>query len=146
MIRSLKRWIGGQGRLGRPASGRRQTRPLVEGLEGRQLLTVTYGGGALLAKPEVQAVFYGSDWQTSSTYSGQAGYLTGYLNTIVQSPYMDMLTNAGYGVGRGSSDGGLIDGVNVNKSQGVTDTQLRSASSRSSTTAPSRRPTATPST
>ncbi len=130
MIRSLKRWIGGQGRLGRlgrPASGRRSARPLVEGLEGRQLLTVTYGGGALLAKPEVQAVFYGSDWQNNSTYSSQASYLTGYLNTIVQSPYMDMLTNAGYGVGRGSFDGGVIDGVNVNKSQGATDTQLRSA-------------------
>jgi hypothetical protein len=130
MIRSLKRWIGGQGRRGRdgrPVSERRRARPLVEGLEGRQLLTVTYNGGALLAKPEVQAVFYGSDWYNNSTYSSQASQVTGFANTIVQSPYMDMLANAGCGVGRGSSDGGLFDPVNVNKSQGVTDPQLQGA-------------------
>ena len=148
MFRSLTQWIAGQGRRGsrgRPASGRRHSRPLLEGLEGRQLLTVTYHGGALLAKPEVQAVFYGSDWHNNSTYSGQASYLDGFLNTIIQSPYMDMLATAGYGVGRGSFDGGVIDAVNVNKSQGVTDNQLRSALQSAIGAAPSSRPTATPS-
>src|SRR5262249_56860368 len=37
------------------------TRPELEGLEQREVPTVTYHGGALLAKVEIQALYYGSD-------------------------------------------------------------------------------------
>ena len=89
-------------------------------------MTVTYQGGAVLPHVEVQALYYGSDWFNNPTYFKQTGYLEGYLNNIVHSSYMDMLNQAGYGVGRGSFDAGKISLTNVNKSQYLTDGQLRS--------------------
>src|SRR5262249_35127949 len=57
----------------------------------------------------------------------QTGYLEGYLNTVVHSTYMDMLANAGYGVGRGSWDGGKISLVNIDKTKWLYDSDVRSA-------------------
>jgi hypothetical protein len=104
----------------------RQARPELEQLEHRLVPTVTYHGGALLSKVEVQPLFYGSDW-SSPGYFSQAGYLSNYLYNIVNSSYMDMLTKAGYGVGRGSFDTGFIDPASINKSQFLSDGQLRNA-------------------
>jgi hypothetical protein len=129
MIRSLRQWIVGHGPTERPhrtAPRRRHARPSIEGLEGRQLLTVTYHGGAVLPNVEVQALYYGSDWYTNPTYYSQTGYLEGFLNNIVHGSYMDMLNQDGYGVGRGSFDGGKISLANVDKSQDLTDSQLQS--------------------
>ena len=89
-------------------------------------MTVTYHGGAVLPHVEVQALYYGSDWYTNPTYYSQTGYLEGFLNNIVHGSYMDMLNKDGYGVGRGSFDAGKISLTNVNKSQYLTDGQLRS--------------------
>jgi hypothetical protein len=89
-------------------------------------MTVTYHGGALLPHVEVQALYYGSDWFNNPAYYKQTGYLEGYLNNIVHGSYMDMLNQAGYGVGRGSFDAGKISLTNVNKSLYLTDGQLRS--------------------
>jgi hypothetical protein len=89
-------------------------------------LTVTPHGGALLPNVEVQALYYGSDWSNNSTYYSQTGYLEGFLNNIVHGSYMDMLGKDGYGVGRGSFDGGKISRANIDKSQYLTDSQLQS--------------------
>ncbi len=97
----------------------------VEQLESRQLLTVTYHGGALLTAVSAQAVYLGSDWQNTSTLQTQKGQLDQFVSTIVQSPYMDMLTNAGYNVGRGTSTAGAIDNLALNKTSGITDGQIR---------------------
>ncbi len=97
----------------------------VEQLESRQLLTVTYHGGALLTAVSAQAVYLGSDWQNTSTLQTQKGQLDQFVSTIVQSPYMDMLTNAGYNVGRGTSTAGAIDNLALNKTSGITDSQIR---------------------
>ncbi|MBS0265146.1 MAG: fibronectin type III domain-containing protein [Planctomycetes bacterium] len=99
----------------------------VEHLESRALLTVTYHGGALLASVEAQAVYLGSDWKTNSSLTTQTGQIDTYVSTIVDSPYMDMLKNAGYNVGRGSASAGAIDNVTLSKvtSVGVTDKQIR---------------------
>ncbi len=64
---------------------------------------VTYHGGGVLPHVEVQALYLGSDWSTNSALHNQTGQTEGFLNNIVNSSYMDMLTNAGYGVGRGTS-------------------------------------------
>ena len=48
----------------------------------------------------LQGVYLGTDW-AKPTYAPTVSYLDNYLKYIVQSPYMDMLTQAGYGVGRG---------------------------------------------
>ena len=90
------------------------------------MLTVTFHGGQLLAHVETQAVYLGSDWITNTSLNSQTATLDHFLSYLVQSPYMDMLSNAGYNVGRGTSDAGKIDNVTLNKTTGVTDTQIHS--------------------
>jgi hypothetical protein len=97
----------------------------VEQLESRQLLTVTFHGGALLTSVSAQAVYLGSEWQNTSTLQTQKGQLDQFVSTIVQSSYMDMLANAGYNVGRGTSTAGAIDNLALNKTSGITDSQIR---------------------
>lgn len=98
----------------------------IELLESRELLTVTYQGGALLTNVEAQAVYLGSDWNTSSPLKTQAQSTDQFLSTLVNGPYMDMLTNAGYGVNRGTASAGAVDNINISKSVALTDTQIRS--------------------
>lgn len=94
-------------------------------LESRELLTVTYQGGALLTNVEAQAVYLGSDWSANSSLKAQAQSTDTYLSTLTGGPYMDMLTNAGYGVGRGSASAGAFDNVAINKSVALTDSQIQ---------------------
>jgi hypothetical protein len=93
----------------RPQAGRkdgvaRTARPQLEALEERQVPTVTYHGGALLDHVKVETYFYGPNWNTDATLLSQRGQLNSYLGYLVSGPYMDMLSNAGYGVGRGTWD------------------------------------------
>jgi hypothetical protein len=99
----------------------------LEGLEKREVLSVTYQGGAVLPHVEVQALYYGADWYNNGSLYSQTGYLEGFLNKIVQSSFMDELTNAGYGVGRGSFSGGRIGLANINKAYFLTDGQIQNA-------------------
>jgi hypothetical protein len=80
MIRSLIQWIAGDNasrRTHRTAGRRRHASPVLESLEGRQLMTVTGHGGAVLPNVEVQALYYGSDWDVFNNpiYAQQVGYL-----------------------------------------------------------------------
>ena len=97
----------------------------IEILEPRQLLTVTYHGGGVLANVEAQAVYLGGDWQTNSSLQTQTGQFDQFLSTIVSGQYMDMLTNAGYGVGRGTARAGAIDNISLNKTAGITDASIQ---------------------
>jgi hypothetical protein len=103
-----------------------RVRPELECLERRDVPTVINHGGALLPHVEAQAMFYGSDW-TANPYFGQAVRLSGFLGNIVNSSYMDMLTKAGYGVGRGTISPGDLYGVTVDKTQPLDDTQIQTA-------------------
>jgi hypothetical protein len=92
----------------------RRVRPQVEGLEDRRVMTVGLVSptGSVLPNVEVVPIFYGSHWHTDAP--SDVGYLTNFLQDLVNSPYMDMLTNAGYSdaagnlVGRGSSTGAIF--------------------------------------
>jgi len=97
----------------------------VEQLESRALLTVTYHGGALLPHVEAQAVYLGADWQNTSSLQTQTGQIDTYLATLVNSPYMDMMANAGYNVGRGTASAGSVDSITLNKTTGITDAQIQ---------------------
>ena len=97
----------------------------IEQLEARKMLTVTYHGGDLLTSVNAQAVYLGSDWSTNSTENAQTGQLDQFLNTLVTGQYMDMLTNAGYGVGRGASSAGAIDNISISKTSGITDAAIQ---------------------
>src|SRR6478736_286821 len=98
-----------------------------EQLESREMLTVTYHGGALLTHVETQAVYLGSDWSTNSSLTSQAAALDSYVSYLANSPYMDMLTNAGYNVGRGTSSPGATLNFTLNKTTtgGITDQQIQ---------------------
>jgi hypothetical protein len=98
-----------------------------EQLESREMLTVTYHGGALLTHVEAQAVYLGSDWSTNSSLTSQAAALDSYVSYLANSPYMDMLTNAGYNVGRGTSSPGATLNFTLNKTTtgGITDQQIQ---------------------
>ena len=98
----------------------------IELLESRQMLTVTFHGGAVLKSVETQAVYLGSDWQNTSSLTTQTAQFDTYLNTLVSGQYMDMLTNAGYGVGRGTSTTGSIDNISLSKTSGITDASIQS--------------------
>lgn len=105
---------------------RSSQRPMsLESLETREMFAVTYHGGALLTAVETQAVYLGSDWNSSASLKSQSAALDSYLANIVQSPYMDMLTNAGYGVGRGTSTTGIVDDVSINKSASLSDASIQ---------------------
>ena len=78
----------------------------IQVLESRALLTVTYHGGALLSTVEAQAVYLGSNWNTNNSLQVQTGQLDQFVSTLVTGAYMDMLTNPGYNVGRGSASAG----------------------------------------
>ena len=122
-----------RGLLSRPESRRVRRIPQsiiapaqVEMLESRQMLTVTFHGGAVLQNVESQAIYLGSDWQSTSSLTTQTGQFDAYLNTLVSGQYMDMLTNAGYGVGRGTSTAGSIDNISLSKTSGITDASIQS--------------------
>ena len=97
----------------------------VEQLEARALLTVTFHGGALLTAVNAQAVYLGSDWQNTPSLQTTKGQLDQFVTTVVQSPYMDLLTNAGYNVGRGTAAAGAVDNITLSKTSGVTDAQIQ---------------------
>ena len=103
----------------------RRVKPQLECLEQRQVMSVTFHGGAVLPNVAVQGIYYGSDWGTNAANFNQTGALEGFLGNIVNSPYMDMLTNAGYNVGRGHADPGRIVYANPDKTQWLTDSKIQ---------------------
>jgi hypothetical protein len=100
--------------------------PTLECLEDRQVPTVTYHGGALLPHVEVQGMYLGSNWYNNSTYYNQTSRFEAFNRFLPQSSYMDLLTQLGYGVGRGSTSAGAIDTLTLNKSNYLTDSNIRS--------------------
>jgi hypothetical protein len=89
-------------------------------------MSVTYHGGALMPHVEVQGLYVGDQWSANPSLNGQCGYLEGFLQKTVDSTYMDALTNAGYGVGRGSSSGGKISLASLAGGSTLSDSTLRS--------------------
>src|SRR5579872_1722551 len=137
---SFTAWIRSRFKAAMPRTwDRRRTRKLarisalaseVQVLESRALLTVTYHGGALLSAVEAQAVYLGSNWSSNGSLQTQSGQLDQFVSTLVTGAYMDMLTSAGYKVGRGSASAGAVDNIALNMSTGrrggVTDAQIQS--------------------
>lgn len=105
---------------------RTTTRLASEELERRDVPTVLFYGGPLLQHVQVQALYYGSDWSTNAAVHSQGVKLEGFLSNVVNSSYMDMLTNAGYAVGRGNSTTGRIDPATIDKRYYLTDGRIQS--------------------
>ena len=97
----------------------------LEALEDRRTPTITYHGGNLLPHVEAQALYLGSDWSSNPTYSQQKQTLDGFVKTLVGGSYMDMLTNAGYNVGRGSADAGTTAPLQLDKRAALSDAAIQ---------------------
>ncbi len=97
----------------------------AESLEDRRLMTVTPHGGGIMPPVQLQGKYYRKKQGNNATLFQQTGKLESYLSTLARGSYLDMLTNAGYGVGRGTQDAGRIGMTNPNKTQWLTDTQIR---------------------
>jgi hypothetical protein len=95
----------------------------LEPLEARQVPSVTYHGGPLLPNQEVEALYYGSQWATDPTLNAFTNQINLFLQTIVNSAYMDMLNE--YNVGRGSFTGAAIDRSAAPAT--IDDTQIQNA-------------------
>lgn len=108
----------------RPAE-RRKAQLSVEALESREVMSVTYHGGAVLPHVELQNVYLGSAWSKFAYDFNQTGQLENFGRTLVQGSYMDMLTQVGYGVGRGSASTGTILGYDFYSSRFLTDSMIR---------------------
>jgi hypothetical protein len=104
--------------------GQRLGAGAFEQLERREVFTMTYHSGAVIREVEAQPVFLGSGWDTSSTLANEAIALDGFMHYAVQSPYMDMLTDAGYGVGQGTAVSKAV--IDTTLPATVTDVQIRS--------------------
>jgi hypothetical protein len=109
--------------------------PRVRQLEDRLTPSFTYYGGPLLGAVQVQGVYLGSDWANAATsYPGQVTQFEGYLNSVVNSSFMDMLRNEGYNVGRGTDAPGQVlnlnlpqQGTSASLSDGVIQSDLQQA-------------------
>ena len=89
----------------------------LESLEERQVPTVTFHGGNLLAHVETQALYLGNAWSTQST----PAQLDGFLGNVTGGAYMDALTRAGYNLGRGTATAGKVDKVQLTAGSTITD-------------------------
>ena len=105
--------------------GARAPRLGVEALEDRSVPTVFYYGGNLLPHVEAQAVFLGNEW-ASSPYAAQTATLNSFLGDLTGGAYMDALTRAGYGVGRGTATAGAVDSLAITLGSTITDASIRS--------------------
>jgi hypothetical protein len=103
------------------------TRPALrlESLEGRDVPTVSYFGGNLLPHVEAQAVFYGNEWSAPTASQPTPATIDGSLRDLVGGAYMDALTRAGYGVGRGSASSGVIDHTALTAGSTITDASIQ---------------------
>lgn len=117
MMNWLRRLLAGTKTARPPGSVRLE----LEALEDRRTPTITYHGGNLMPHVEAQALYLGSDWSSNPTYSQQRQTLDGFIRTLVGGVYMDMLTNAGYNVGRGSADVGKSASIQLDKGAALSD-------------------------
>jgi hypothetical protein len=134
-VPTLARRLGGRWSRGAVVGVDRRRRTLrhrgarFEQLERREVFSLTYHGGALMPHVEAQAVYLGSDWFDVATEATQTTQLDAYLKYLVQSPYMDIMTDNGFNVGQGTASQGVVLDVTLNKTSaangGVSDTTIR---------------------
>jgi hypothetical protein len=93
----------------------------LEQLERREVMTVTFHGGAILPAIEVQGLYYGSAWSSGP----QKAQLETSLQSLATGSFLDNLTSS-YGVGHGSFSSGVIDGVSLAPNSSLNDSTIRS--------------------
>src|SRR3954464_138917 len=97
------RWFGKRSGVARTPRRTSPARLQVETLERRDVPTVSYFGGNVLPHVEAQALFLGNEWAPATA---QTTTVNNFLTDVTGGAYMDALTRAGYGVGRGTASAG----------------------------------------
>ncbi len=100
--------------------------PNLELLDERCQPSVLYYGGNVLPNVEAQAVYLGSQWATPTASMPTPSKMDASLANLTNSAYMDTLTQAGYGVGRGSASAGAIDKTAFPSNATVSDATIQS--------------------
>lgn len=82
---------------------------------------ITYNVGNILRHIECQPIFVGSGWGSATVLNSTVTVpampaLETFLKAFVEGPFMDVLTAAGFGVGRGTVSPGAIDPVVLSRS------------------------------
>jgi Bacterial Ig-like domain (group 3) len=121
----LTRWICPSGRAANVSRNSVAIRPCIESLEDRSVPAVLNYGGNVLPHVEAQALFLGNEWSTVPAYIAQAGTINQFLPNITGGAYMDALTLAGYGVGRGTASPGPVDNSTITIISTITDASIQ---------------------
>src|SRR5712691_10571537 len=119
------RWFGKRSRAAKVSRRPSMARLQVERLERREVPTVSYYGGNLLPHVEAQALFLGNGWTSSAALTTQAATLNTSLIDITSGAYMDALTRAGYGVGRGTAAPGYLDNLALAPGSTISDAAIQ---------------------
>lgn len=108
-------------------ANRKPTKPRLrlEALESREVMSVTFHGGAVLPSVDVENVYLGSDWIDGNSFPvPQVDALDNFTQTLVSSQYMDTLSKAGYAVGEGSYELHQLMPESIDKSQMLTENSI----------------------
>jgi hypothetical protein len=73
---------------------------------------------------EAQALFLGDQWSSPPSNATPAT-LDSFLSDVTGGAYMDALTRAGYGVGRGSASPGAVDNAALASGSTITDASIQ---------------------
>jgi hypothetical protein len=92
-----------------------------------------YNDGPVITCPFVYTSFWGSLWLTDAAHTQQAGRLTQFCTDLVNSTYMNVLSQYGVGSGRGSGlflQASFIDNVPANLTDSDVHSVIQSAINR----------------
>src|SRR5262249_38745408 len=81
----------------------------------------------LLPHVEAQALFLGNEWSSVAADAAQTTTVNSFLKDITGGAYMDALTRAGYGVGRGSASPGAVDNSALTVNSTISDASIQTA-------------------
>src|SRR5690349_14268186 len=100
--------------------------PVLEPLADRSLPAVLNYGGAVLARVEAQDVYLGCGWAAPAAGQPTPAAIDAALSDLVGGAYMDALSQAGYGVGRGTATAGAIDRTALPRGSVISDQSIQS--------------------
>src|ERR1700720_3133615 len=132
-VPSTHRKVGGVSAKMRPHGAERASGPGPASLAHGDFV---WNGGPVITCPLIYATFWGSHWTTSPAYLSEAGRLTQFLADLVNSEYMNVLSQYGAGSGKGSGlfmQASFISGIPAN----LSDSDIHNVIKAPSTKAPS---------
>ena len=120
----FKRWFGKRWLIAAGSHRPCYARPQIEGLEDRQVPTISFFGGNLLPQVQAQALYLGNEF-SSAPASTETATLDAFLTDLTGGPYLQALASAGYNVGPGSAVAGAVDNTALTVGSTISDAFIR---------------------